>query len=154
MLSLLGWHLPQLLVGEQLLPWGALGLAGLPFVAAIGVALRRQHLFDIERLANRSLVYAATVAVLVAGYAIVVALLVSGLHLSDTVAAALAAAAAALTLALLRTGAQRAVDRLMYGDRHDPAGALDRLGARLRSTMLPLDVLPAAYGRPGCPPGP
>ncbi|WP_238010968.1 sensor histidine kinase [Dactylosporangium sp. AC04546] len=143
LVSILGWHLPQLVTGDQLLPWGDLGLAGLPFVAAIGVALRRQYLFDIERLANRSLAYAATVAVLVAGYAIVVALLVSGLHLSDTVAAALAAAAAAVTLAPLRTAAQRAVDRLMYGDRHDPAGALDRLGARLGSAMLPADVLPA-----------
>ncbi|HTJ39528.1 MAG TPA: histidine kinase [Dactylosporangium sp.] len=142
LLGILGWHLPQLLTGAQPLPWGALGLTGLPFVASIGVALRRHRLFDIERLANRSLAYAATVAVVVAGYAIVVALLVSGLHLSDTAAAALAAAAAALALAPLRTAAQRSVDRLMYGDRHDPAGALDRLGARLRSTMLPAEVLP------------
>jgi signal transduction histidine kinase len=142
-LGILGWHLPQLITGAQPLPWGALGLSGLPFVAGIAVALRRHHLFDIERLANRSLVYAAMVSVLVAGYAVVVALLASGLHLSGTVAAALAAATAALTLAPLRVAAQRAVDRLMYGDRHDPAGALDRLGARLQSVMLPADVLPA-----------
>jgi signal transduction histidine kinase len=142
-LGVVGWHAPQLITGDQVLPWGALGLSGLPFVAGIGVALRRHRLFDIVRLANRSLVYAATIAVLAAGYAVVVALLASVLDLSDAVAAGLAAAGAALALAPLRTGAQRAVDRLMYGDRNDPQGALDRLGARLQSVMLPADVLPA-----------
>ena len=64
--------------------------------AGIAVALRRHRLFDIERLANRSLVYISLVAILVAGYAALVAVLVSGLRLSGTVAAAIAAAAAAL----------------------------------------------------------
>ena len=102
-LGLVGWHLPAILTGEQLLPSGAIGLSGLPFVVAIAVALRRHRLFDIERLANRSLVYVSLVAILVAGYAALVALLVSGLRLSGTVAAAIAAAAAALALAPLRT---------------------------------------------------
>ncbi|NUR69434.1 MAG: hypothetical protein HOU81_01300 [Hamadaea sp.] len=141
--GLLGWHLPQLLTGHAALPWGALGLSGLPFVAGVGVALRRHRLFDIERLANRSLVYASTVAVLVTGYALAVGLLASLLRLSGPVAAALAAAGAAFALAPLRSAAQRAVDRMMYGDRHDPAGALDRLGARLQAVLLPADVLPA-----------
>jgi hypothetical protein len=61
-------------------------------------------------------VYLAVVAVLAAGYAAVVALLVSGLGLSGTVAAATAAAGAALALAPLRTAMQGAVNRLMYGD--------------------------------------
>jgi len=143
LVGLAGWHLPELITGHHLLPWGALGLSGLPFVAGIGVALRRHRLFDIERLANRSVVYAAVVAVLVASYAAVVTLLVAGLGMSNTVAAALAAAGAALALAPLRNAAQGAVNRLMYGDRYDPAGALDRLGARLRGVMLPGEVLPA-----------
>jgi signal transduction histidine kinase len=143
LVGLAGWHLPELITGEQQLPWGALGLSGLPFVAGIAVALRRHRLFDIERLANRSVVYAAVVAVLVASYTATVTLLVTGLGLSNTVAAALAAAAAALALAPLRNAAQGVVNRLMYGDRHDPAGALDRLGKRLRAVMLPAEVLPA-----------
>jgi signal transduction histidine kinase len=141
-LSLAGWHLPQVITGSQLLPSGAIGLSGLPFVVGIAVALRRHRLFDIERLANRSLVYVALVAILGAGYATLVALLVSGLHLSGTVAAAIAAAAAALALAPLRNAAQRTVNRLMYGDRDDPAGVLARLGTRMQAVMLPNDVLP------------
>jgi signal transduction histidine kinase len=143
LLSIAGWLLPEILTGHQLLPAGAQGLAGLPFVIGMAVALRRHRLFDIERLANRSLVYVAVVAILAAGYAFLVALLVSGLHLSGTVAAALAAAAAALALAPLRNAAQRAVNRLMYGDRDDPAGVLARLGTRMQAVMLPDEVLPA-----------
>ncbi|MFI6317438.1 sensor histidine kinase [Nonomuraea sp. NPDC050556] len=142
-LGIAGWHVPQLITGAHPLPWGALGLTGLPFVAGIGVALRRHRLFDIERLANRSLVYAMVIAALVAGYAAVVALLVSGLRLSGTMAAALAAAGAALALAPLRNLAQSTVNRVMYGDRHDPVGAMTRLGARLQAVLLPDDVLPA-----------
>jgi signal transduction histidine kinase len=141
--GLVGWLLPELSIGRPLLPQGALGLAGLPFVAGIGVALRRHRLFDIEHLVNRSLVYGAAVAVLVAGYAVLVALLAAGLNLSSAVAAALAAAAAALALAPVRAAAQRVVNRLMYGDRDDPAGVLARLGARLQAAPLPDDVLPA-----------
>jgi len=141
-LGLAGWHLPQLITGQQLLPSGAIGLSGLPFVLGIAVALRRHRLFDIERLANRSLVYISLVATLVAGYAALVAVLVSWLRLSGTVAAAIAAAAAALALAPLRNLAQRTVNRLMYGDRDDPAGVLARLGTRMQAVMLPAEVLP------------
>jgi signal transduction histidine kinase len=143
LLSIAGWLLPEILTGHPLLPEDAQGLAGLPFVLGLAVALRRHQLFDIERLANRSLVYVTVVAVLVAGYAALVALFVSGLHLSGTVAAALAAAAAALALAPLRIAAQRVVNRLMYGERDDPAGVLARLGTRMQSVMLPDEVLPA-----------
>ncbi|MEV4014986.1 sensor histidine kinase [Nonomuraea angiospora] len=143
LLSLAGWHLPELLAAARPLPPGALGLSALPFVAGMGVALRRHRLFDIERLANRSLVYASVVAILVAGYAAVVALLVSGLGLSQPVAAALTAAGAALALAPLRALAQSTVNRVMYGDRHDPSAALTRLGTRLQAVLLPADVLPA-----------
>ena len=141
-LGLAGWHLPQLITGEQLLPSGAIGLSGLPFVMGIAVALRRHRLFDIERLANRSLVYVSLVALLVAGYAALVAVLAGALRLSGTVAAAIAAAAAALVLAPLRNVAQRTVNRLMYGDRDDPAGVLARLGTRMQAVMLPGEVLP------------
>ena len=141
-LGLVGWHLPQLVLGHSLLPAGALGLSGLPFIVGVGVALRRHRLFDIERLANRSLTYLVVSAVLVAGYAILVALLGRVLGLSGGVAAALAAAVAAVALAPLLRVARQGVNRLMYGDRDDPAGVLARLGSRMQAVMLPDDVLP------------
>ena len=142
-LSLLGWHLPSVVLGHSLLPAGALGLSGLPFIVGVGVALRQHRLFDIERLANRSLTYLALTAVLVGGYAVLVALLGGVLGLSGGVAAALSAGVAAVALAPLLRLARRAVNRLMYGDRDDPAGVLARLGDRMQGAMLPDDVLPA-----------
>ncbi len=142
-LGIAGWLLPDLIAGQGVLPWGALGLSALPFVAGIAVALRRHRLFDIERLANRSLVYAFTIAVLAAAYAAVVAVAVGVLQLSTTPAAALAAVGAALALAPLRNAAQGAVNRVMYGDRREPVAALARLGDRLQTALVPDDVLPA-----------
>jgi signal transduction histidine kinase len=141
-LGLAGWQLPTLLTGKPLLPDGALGLAAMPFVAGLAIALRRHRLFDIERLANRSLVYAAVVTVLAGLYTAMVVLLASVLRLSDAVAAALAAALAALVLAPLRSAAQGLVNRVMYGNRDDPAGVLAGLGGRLETVMLPDDVSP------------
>ena len=143
-IGLAGWLVPELVTGRHLLPSGALGLAGLPFVVGLAVALRRHQLFDIERLVNRSLVYGLVVMILVGGYAGLVALFVTSLDLSNAVAAALAAAFAALVLAPLRGAAQRIVNRLMYGHRDDPAGVLTDLGAKLASVLLPAEVLPAA----------
>jgi signal transduction histidine kinase len=142
-LGIAGWLLPELITGSSVLPWGALGLSALPFVAGIAVALRRHQLFDIERLANRSLVYAFTIAALAAAYAAVVAFAVSVLQLSTTPAATLAAVGAALALAPLRTAAQGAVNRVMYGDRQEPVAALARLGDRLQTVLVPDDVMPA-----------
>jgi len=140
LIGILGWSLPELVTGSHPLPPGAYGLSGLPFVVGLAVALRRHRLFDLERLANRSLVYAVVLAVLVGVYVVAVALLASGLRLSDGVAAGLAAALAALALAPLRAGAQGAVNRLMYGQRDDPARVLTALGGRLEAALRPGDV--------------
>ena len=140
--GLVGWHLPAA-HRRALLPAGALGLSGLPFIVGVGVALRRHRLFDIERLANRSLTYSpsprswwvATRSWSPCSGAV--------LGLSGGVAAALAAGVAAVALAPLLRLARQGVNRLMYGDRDDPAGVLARLGARMQAAMLPDDVLPA-----------
>ena len=134
------WTVPSLLRGQPLLPTETFGLSGLPFVAGVGVALRRHRLFAIERLVNRSLVYSAVLALLAAGYALLVTALVSGLRLSGTLAAGLAAAAGALAVLPVRSRAQRAVNHLMYGQRDEPAGVLAELGERLQSVLLPADV--------------
>ena len=138
-----GWFLPQLLIGEGL-PTALIGLAGLPFVVGLAVALLRYRLFDLEVVLNRGLVYGFLSAGVVTLYFAVVAV-VAGMLGDDTVAPAAVVATAVVAVAVnpLRLVLQRTVDRLMYGDRDDPYSALSRLERRLDVASDPVGLLSA-----------
>ena len=111
---------------------------------AIGIAILRYRLFDIDLLINRTLVYTLLTAVLGGTYVGVVA--AARLLLQGRAAAGVAVVATALVAVLfapLRSWLQQRMDRLLYGDRHDPHAALSRLGRRLEATMQPEAVLPS-----------
>jgi signal transduction histidine kinase len=57
-----------------------------------------------------------------------------------------AAVVIALGLSPAREFVQRAVDRMLYGQRRDPYTALTELGRRLSGTIAPEDVLPVVVG--------
>jgi two-component system NarL family sensor kinase len=157
------------------------GLARAIFIAlalwavylAIGIAVLRYRLYDIDRLINRTLVYglltAGGVGVYVAVVRLVEWLLAEGVGLGGSLAAT---AVIAVGFAPARDRLQRWVDRRLYGERHDPVRAMARLGARLRdapggdvlaavlqtvcetlrlpsASLLVDNVEVAAYGRPG-----
>lgn len=91
--------------------------------AAIGVAILRHHLYDIDVALNRSLVYAGLTTGVIALYA---ALLwgLGRLLGSATSASILATGVVAALVLPLRAWLQRLVDRAMYGDRGDPYAAV------------------------------
>jgi signal transduction histidine kinase len=131
-------------------PWLTLVAHGLFLGAAafipvaIGIAILRYRLFDIDLLINRTLVYTALTVVLGGAYVGVVA--AARLLLQGHAAAGVSVAATALVAVLfapLRSWLQRRADQLLYGDRHDPHAALSRLGRRLEATMQPEAVLPS-----------
>jgi signal transduction histidine kinase len=131
-------------------PWLTLVAHGLFLGAAafipvaIGIAILRHRLFDIDLLINRTLVYTALTVVLGGAYVGVVA--AARLLLQGHAAAGVSVAATALVAVLfapLRSWLQRRADQLLYGDRHDPHAALSRLGRRLEATMQPEAVLPS-----------
>jgi hypothetical protein len=121
----------------------ALWLMAIP--VAIGVALLRYHLFDIDRLINRTLVYGLVTAMLGLVYVggVVVFSQVLNPAGGDT---ELAVAASTLVVAALfqplRRRFQAAVDRRFNRQRYDAAQTVEAFSARLREE-IDLDTLSA-----------
>jgi signal transduction histidine kinase len=118
-------------------------LAVLIIPVTIGIAMLRHHLFDVDLVINRTLVYGTLTASIVGLYVLVVGSLGTLLQTGETIVVPLLAAG--LTAALfapLRTRLQRGVNHLMYGDRDEPYAVLARLGQHLESTLAPDAVLP------------
>jgi signal transduction histidine kinase len=111
---------------------------------SIGVAILRQHLWDIDLIINRALVYGALTASVVLLYVLVVGGLGEILRVrGNLVISLLATGLAAVIFQPLRYRLQHGVNRLMYGERDEPYAVLSRLGSRLESTLAPDAVLPA-----------
>jgi hypothetical protein len=112
---------------------------------AAGIAMLRHRLYDIDRLINRTVVYATLTALLAAGYLLGVMLLQ---RLLDPLTGGSNLAVAGSTLAVAamarpaRGHIQALVDQRFNRRRYDAAGAIDSFSARLR-TQLDLDALAA-----------
>lgn len=111
-------------LGSTLPDFGGVALAGLLSIgmpAAIGIALLRHGLYDVNRILNRTIVYGVLVAVLAASYLGVVALLDLLLQRRlEAVSVVVATALVAISFAPARERIQSAVDRFLFGVRPDP----------------------------------
>jgi signal transduction histidine kinase len=104
----------------------------------IGLAVLRYRLWDIDVVLNRTLVYGALTAAIVAMYVLLVSAFGALFHSSDNLLVALLATGlAAILFQPLRERLQRGVNRLMYGERDDPYAVLSRLGRRLEASLSP-----------------
>lgn len=118
-------------------------IAQLLFLASIAIAILRFHLFDIDWIINRTLVYGSLTVMVVGLYALVVGYLSEWFQGSDNFTVSLLATGLiAVLFQPLRQRLQRGVNRLLYGERDDPYGVLSRLGQRLETTLAPTTVLP------------
>jgi signal transduction histidine kinase len=137
------WMLPSFAWGSPLLPWAAAGLVALPIPIAIGVAILRYGAFDLQRAVNRSLVYGGATTAIALIYIFLVGTAVLSIQQQFGFAVALLATGLVIVIAQpVRDGVQRAVNRLMYGDRDDPYQGIARLGERLESSLPPNQLLP------------
>jgi signal transduction histidine kinase len=121
-------------------PW-ILATLFVPLPVAVAVALLRGELLDIRATLNRAVSFAALSAALLGVYATVVALV--GLVVGSTglVASLPATAVVAMAFAPTRARSQRAVERLFYGDRGQPANVLSELSRRLETAVPAQDLL-------------
>jgi len=111
---------------------------------AAGIAILRHRLYDINLVINRTLVYGALTAAIAGIYLLVVGGLGVLLQASGSVALSLLGVGmVAMVVQPVRDRLQRAVNRLMYGERDDPYAVLSRLRQRLEATLAPEAVLPA-----------
>jgi hypothetical protein len=102
---------------------------------AAGIAVLRYRLYDVDRVINKTIVYAAVTVVLVVGYVGGVLLARSILPLSNDSPAvvAISTLAVAALFRPLRLRVQMLVDARFYRARYDAAQAIDSFGDRLRT---------------------
>jgi hypothetical protein len=116
---------------------GVLFLIGfLAISIAIGIAILRHRLFDIDLIINRTLVYGVLTAALVAVYVGSVVLLQALLRALSGQESQLAVVASALAIAALfnplRRRIQGFIDRRFYRKKYDAARTLSDFSAKLR----------------------
>jgi predicted component of type VI protein secretion system len=112
----------------------ALSYAGVPI--AVGLAVLRYRLYDIDLLINRTLVYGPLTAMLVLVYVGIVASLQYALRVLTGQESTLAVVASTLAIAALfnplRRRVQASVDRRFYRRKYDAAKTLAAFNTRLR----------------------
>lgn len=120
------------------------GLAVLALPLGLSIAILRYHLFDIDLIINRTLVYGLLTASVAGLYVLIVSALGTLLQAQGSFAIALLATGiVAVLFQPLRGRLQRSVDRLFYGERDEPYRVIARLGQRLEAAFDPSAILPA-----------
>lgn len=136
--------LPKSVLGYPWLDRRFFGMLVLPVPICMGVAILRYHLFDIDFIINRALVYSMLSAITMGMYIVMVGSLDLVFQVNgNPVNFFLATGVVAVMFQPIRERIQRGVNRMMYGNRDDPYAVLSQLGQRLETTLTPDAVLPA-----------
>ncbi len=118
----------------------AVGGSAIP--AAVAVAVTRYRLYELNYLVGRWLVYALLSTIVVVAYIAVVITPIAVWPGRAVGALAVAAPAAAVVAAPLRSAAQRAVNRALFGAVDQPHRVVSALAERLEQSAHVDDVLP------------
>jgi signal transduction histidine kinase len=111
--------------------------------ASIAVAMLRYRLWDVDNLLNRTLVYGALTACVIAIYVVVVGYLGALFRTGGNLLISLiATGVVALLFQPLRGWLQRGVNRLLYGQRDEPYLVVTHLSQRVESSLAHETILP------------
>jgi hypothetical protein len=132
---------PVALEGPILVNWApAVWVVVLP--VAVGAAVLRYRLYDLDRIISRTLAYGLLTLLLGGGYAVVVLGLGQFLERESPLVVAAATLAVAAVFQPARRRVQAVVDRRFNRRRHDATRIVEGFGARLRD-QVDLDTLTA-----------
>jgi signal transduction histidine kinase len=110
---------------------------------SVGIAILRYHLWDIDILIKRTLVYGLLTAFVIGMYVLIVGYLGAIFRAEGNLAISLiATGVVAVLFQPLRDRLQRGVNRLIFGLRDEPYVVLAGLGQRVKTTLDPDAVLP------------
>lgn len=142
--------LPVLLATPVAGDWSApIQLVAAPLVpGAIALSILQYHLYDLEVVVRRSLVFMGLTVLVIGGYVGVVQATANLLDRDPgTFESILAAGAVALVFAPARSALQRGVGRWVYGDRATPGRALADIGGMLTATTAAGPALESSTAR-------
>jgi hypothetical protein len=135
-LILIGFLSPRGAVADVAQAASLVGIGLLP--VAIGIAITRYRLYDIDVLIRRTLIYAAVSAVLLTTYVAGVALLqtiLAPVTAGSGLAVAISTLAVVAVFQPVRRRIQAAVDRRFYRANYDSERTLDAFAARVRDEV-------------------
>ena len=123
--------------GPEVMVFWLLGITSLLSIpAAVGIAILRHHLYDIDVIINRTLVYGALTAMLVSVYFVGVVLLQGAFRTLTGHESQLAVVVSTLAIAALfnplRRRTQAFIDRRFYRRKYDARRTLETFSATLR----------------------
>jgi signal transduction histidine kinase len=117
-------------------------LGGIPI--ACGVAILKYHLYDLDVVIRKAVVFGLLVLFITAVYAAIVGLLTT--QVSSTIGSFAAAATLAVLFAPARDRARKLADRLVYGKRATPYEVLADFSGRVGEAYAAEDVLERMAG--------
>ena len=119
-------------------------LAATGMVISIAFAIFKYHLYDIDIIINRTLVYGALTTIVVVSYILIVGAVGTFMQAQDNLLISLLATGLiAVLFQPVRERLQRGVNRLIYGERDNPIETLSRLGKQMEVALPSDQVLPA-----------
>jgi signal transduction histidine kinase len=118
------------------------GIAFLMFPVSIGIAILRFHLYDLDVVVRKTLVYAILAVLATAVYLALVVGVGAWFGRGNSFLTMVAAVVVALTFQPVRARVTRFANRLVYGRRATPYEVLSEFSARVGTAYADEDILP------------